>query len=69
MVEHIARLPWPGNVRQLASLLKVLLALADDGDVVTLSDLPPTYYSATDIKKRRSLQRTLRRMWTPYYRA
>ncbi|WP_105739531.1 sigma-54-dependent Fis family transcriptional regulator [Cronobacter dublinensis] len=43
LVAHLARLPWPGNVRQLASLLKVLLALADDGDVVTLSDLPHPY--------------------------
>ncbi|CCK07170.1 Formate hydrogenlyase transcriptional activator [Cronobacter sakazakii 696] len=32
-------------MRQLASLLKVLLALADDGDVVTLNDLPPPYCS------------------------
>lgn len=43
LIAHIARLPWPGNVRQLLSLLKVLLALADEGDVVTLSDLPPSY--------------------------
>lgn len=36
----LARYPWPGNVRQLLSTLKVLLALADDRAVITLDDLP-----------------------------
>lgn len=36
----LARYPWPGNVRQLLSTLKVLLALADDHAVLTLDDLP-----------------------------
>ena len=36
----LARYPWPGNVRQLLSTLKVLLALADDHTVLTLDDLP-----------------------------
>lgn len=36
----LARYPWPGNVRQLLSTLKVLLALADDRAVLTLDDLP-----------------------------
>ena len=31
----LARYPWPGNVRQLLSTLKVLLALADDHAVLT----------------------------------
>ncbi|ELY5813489.1 sigma-54-dependent Fis family transcriptional regulator [Cronobacter turicensis] len=51
LVDHIARLPWPGNVRQLASLLKVLLALADEGDVVTLRDLPAPYCSVDGHKE------------------
>lgn len=37
----MARYPWPGNVRQLLSTLKVLLALADDRGVITPDDLPP----------------------------
>ncbi|MFI8416321.1 sigma-54-dependent Fis family transcriptional regulator [Serratia sp. NPDC078593] len=32
--------PWPGNVRQLLSTLKVLLALAEDHAVITVNDLP-----------------------------
>ena len=35
--------PWPGNVRQLLSLLKTLLALADDGDHLSTAALPPAY--------------------------
>ncbi|CCK14584.1 Formate hydrogenlyase transcriptional activator [Cronobacter universalis NCTC 9529] len=38
-------------MRQLASVLKVLLALADDGDVVTLDDLPHPYRSAGETKE------------------
>lgn len=37
----LARYPWPGNVRQLLSTLKVLLALMDDRAVITPEDLPP----------------------------
>ncbi len=40
VVSHLARQPWPGNVRQLLSVLKVLLALANDGDRISLADLP-----------------------------
>jgi DNA-binding NtrC family response regulator len=32
---HLSQLPWPGNVRQLQSVLKVMLALADEGDTLT----------------------------------
>ncbi|MEN9658440.1 MAG: hypothetical protein RL571_1905 [Pseudomonadota bacterium] len=39
----LSRYPWPGNVRQLLSLLKTLLALADDGDTLGISDVPETY--------------------------
>lgn len=41
VVAELARRPWPGNVRQLLSQLRVLLALAEDGDRITLADLPP----------------------------
>lgn len=40
LVCALARRPWPGNVRQLLSQLRVLMALADDGDMITLADLP-----------------------------
>lgn len=40
VVRYLADCPWPGNVRQLLSQLKVLLALSDDGHTVTLGDLP-----------------------------
>ena len=39
-VSALARRPWPGNVRQLLSQLRVLMALADDGDTLSLADLP-----------------------------
>jgi transcriptional regulator of acetoin/glycerol metabolism len=44
----LAARPWPGNVRQLLSQLRVLLALADDHSVIRLADLPgePTPASA-----------------------
>lgn len=34
---------WPGNVRQLRSVLKVLLALADDDTQLDADSLPPEY--------------------------
>ncbi len=37
---------WPGNVRQLRSLLRVLLALADEGEEVTEVHLPAEYRRA-----------------------
>lgn len=40
VVSTLACRPWPGNVRQLLSLLRVLMALAEDGDRITLADLP-----------------------------
>lgn len=39
-VECLARYPWPGNLRQLTSTLRTLLALADDGDVIDPEQLP-----------------------------
>ena len=41
--ERLAKHPWPGNVRQLRSLLKVLLALADDHQVLDCDTLPAKY--------------------------
>lgn len=43
LLERLAKHPWPGNVRQLRSLLKVLLALADDGQVLDCDNLPGKY--------------------------
>lgn len=40
VLNALAQRPWPGNVRQLLSQLRVLMALAEDGDRITLSDLP-----------------------------
>lgn len=41
----LTRYSWPGNVRQLRSLMKVLLALAEDGDSVEITHLPEEYRS------------------------
>ncbi|MEY8709199.1 sigma-54-dependent Fis family transcriptional regulator [Mangrovibacter phragmitis] len=46
VVSYLADCPWPGNVRQLLSQLKVLLALSDNGQTVTLCDLPDLPRSA-----------------------
>lgn len=42
----LSRYPWPGNVRQLLSVLKTLLALADDGDSLGICDLPEAYQTS-----------------------
>lgn len=39
-VNALAQRPWPGNVRQLMSQLRVVMALADDGALITRFDLP-----------------------------
>ncbi|WP_299999745.1 sigma-54-dependent Fis family transcriptional regulator [uncultured Cedecea sp.] len=44
--EQLAQYPWPGNIRQLRSLLKVLLALADDNEQLDCSCLPEQFQSA-----------------------
>ncbi|WP_446717683.1 sigma-54-dependent Fis family transcriptional regulator [Erwinia sp. OLCASP19] len=43
LLEHLNQHPWPGNIRQLRSLLKVLLALTDEGKTINISDLPCDY--------------------------
>ncbi len=40
VLSTLAQRPWPGNVRQLLSQLRVLMALAENGDRITLADLP-----------------------------
>ncbi|ADU68254.1 sigma-54-dependent Fis family transcriptional regulator [Pantoea sp. At-9b] len=50
LLASLAQLPWPGNVRQLRSLLRVLLALADEGEEVSEVHLPAEYRrSATPV--------------------
>lgn len=46
LLTSLAQLPWPGNVRQLRSLLRVLLALADEGEEVSDVHLPAEYRRA-----------------------
>nr|WP_314420379.1 sigma-54-dependent Fis family transcriptional regulator [uncultured Erwinia sp.] len=43
LLDTLAQHPWPGNVRQLRSLMKVLLALADDNEVLDGDSLPDEY--------------------------
>lgn len=56
LLDNLARLPWPGNVRQLQSLMKVLLALADDGARLEVDDLPAEYRAAPAPAAPRGLQ-------------
>lgn len=51
--DALARHSWPGNVRQLRSLLKVLLALADDNEILDREKLP---YPLEDSQLRPALQ-------------
>ncbi|SNY61762.1 sigma-54-dependent Fis family transcriptional regulator [Enterobacter sp. CC120223-11] len=43
LLETLAHFGWPGNVRQLRSLMKVLLALAEDGETLGIDALPVEY--------------------------
>lgn len=43
LLEHLATQSWPGNVRQLQSLMRVLLALAEDGETLGTEALPAEY--------------------------
>lgn len=56
LLDNLARQPWPGNVRQLQSLMKVLLALADDGARLEVDDLPTEYRAAPAPAAPRGLQ-------------
>lgn len=46
LLDSLAHFAWPGNVRQLRSLMKVLLALAEDGETLGVDALPPEYRQA-----------------------
>ncbi|WP_144373351.1 sigma-54-dependent Fis family transcriptional regulator [Vogesella urethralis] len=46
LADFIRRYPWPGNLRQLDNLLRTLLALVDDGTVLTPDHLPATLRAA-----------------------
>ena len=56
LVQHLATQPWPGNVRQLQSLMRVLLALAEEGETLTVGDLPQEYRSSPAPRPPRGLQ-------------
>ena len=56
VVQHLATQPWPGNVRQLQSLMRVLLALAEEGETLTVDDLPQEYRSSPVPRPPRGLQ-------------
>jgi len=56
LLQQLAQYPWPGNIRQLRSLLKVLLALADDNQQLDCSCLPeqfqlPQHEEASSIRQ------------------
>lgn len=47
LLDMLANFAWPGNVRQLRSLIKVLLALAEDGETLGVEALPAEYQQTT----------------------
>jgi transcriptional regulator of acetoin/glycerol metabolism len=47
LLETLTHFTWPGNVRQLRSLMKVLLALAEEGETPGVDALPAEYRQAT----------------------
>lgn len=49
LTETLAANAWPGNVRQLRSLLKVLMALADDNEILTVDKLPVQYQNNVEL--------------------
>lgn len=56
LIHHLMLHNWPGNVRQLQSLLKVLLALTDDGECLSVAALPAEYQNTTPSVPARGLQ-------------
>lgn len=46
LLDTLAHFAWPGNIRQLRSLMKVLLALAEDGETLGVETLPMEYRQA-----------------------
>lgn len=49
LLATLAQHPWPGNVRQLRSLMKVLMALADDGETLNEAALPEGYHALSPL--------------------
>lgn len=52
LIDELAAMPWPGNLRQLMGLLRSLLALGEKGATLTRDDLPadmrnPTAFAST----------------------
>ncbi|KGI78957.1 sigma-54-dependent Fis family transcriptional regulator [Oleiagrimonas soli] len=47
-LQHLAQLPWPGNMRQLLGALRTLLALGTPGRAVGVDDLPAELRPAPD---------------------
>jgi transcriptional regulator of acetoin/glycerol metabolism len=43
VLELLERHPWPGNIRQLHSVLRTAIALLDDGDEIKLEQLPEDF--------------------------
>lgn len=48
LLTTLAQFNWPGNVRQLRSLMKVLLALADNDETLEVDALPAEYRQAVN---------------------
>jgi sigma-54 dependent transcriptional regulator, acetoin dehydrogenase operon transcriptional activator AcoR len=60
-LECLTHYPWPGNLRQLTSTLRTLLALTDEGEVIDVTQLPEEIRrhgneEATDASTESSLQ-------------
>jgi transcriptional regulator of acetoin/glycerol metabolism len=49
MVDLLAKHPWPGNMRQLAHVLKVGLAMADE-EILEVWHLPDDFFEDLDMK-------------------
>ncbi|TAM09575.1 MAG: sigma-54-dependent Fis family transcriptional regulator [Nevskiaceae bacterium] len=47
LVARLTALPWPGNLRQLAGVLRSLMALGQAGATLTCADLPPELQTTT----------------------
>ncbi len=50
LVTTLAKQPWPGNLRQLVSALRGLLALGSPGSLLTVADLPQQLSNDTGLQ-------------------
>ena len=53
-LEGLARFAWPGNLRQLTSTLRTLIALADSGETIDIHQLPVEMRQASALQERPS---------------